>query len=149
VVNSPPLEVFALNPHLPPLRSIPPAALAVAVLAVLACLGAAMESPVSSGRAAQASVAKPCAAEAPAWQAATHPQAINLASPDLQQPRAPRHRGERPTCGVDEVEAVMAAEILEALGNDTHRPFIAAVVCTCPLAGHPLSLLRPPSLLAG
>ncbi len=138
-----------MNPHLPPLRRLPPAALAVAVLAVLACLGAAMESPVSSDYTAQASVAKPCAAEAPAWQAATHPQAINVASRDLQQPRAPRHRSERPTSGVDEVEAVTAAEILAALGNDTHRPFIAAALDCCPLAGHPLSVLRPPSLLAG
>lgn len=108
-----------------------------------------MESPVSRDLVDQASVSMPRVVEAPAWQAASHPQAINVASPDLQQPRAPRHRSERPTSGADEVEAVTAAQILAALGSDTHRPFIMAVVCACPLDGHPLSLLRPPSLLAG
>lgn len=143
-------EVSALKPHLPLLCRLPPTVLAVAVLAMLACLGAAMESPVSGDRAAAVGAAMPHVFDdAPAWQAASHPQAINVVSPNLQQPRAPRQRGERPTSGVDEIEAVMAAEILEALGDDTHRPFMAAVVCACPLAGHPLSLLRPPSLLVG
>jgi hypothetical protein len=119
------------------------------VLAALACLGAAMESPVARDRAAQAGVLTPHVVEAPAWQAALHPQAMSVASPDLQQSRAPRHRSERPTSGADDVEAVTDARILVAICSDTHRPFIAAIVCVNPLAGHPLSILRPPSLLVG
>jgi hypothetical protein len=124
--------------------------LAVAVLAVLACLGAAMESPVTRDRAAQAGEAKPfVVGEAPAWHAVSHPQAINVASRNLQLPRAPRHRSDKPSSGAADGEGITANSILASLGDDIPRPFVSAAVRCCPLAGHPLSLLRPPSLLAG
>jgi len=124
------------------------AALAAVLLGV-ACFGAAMESPVARERACCVDASTPEHAVAAVWQAASHPQAINVAGRNLQLPRAPRHRGDRPTSGAAEVEATVAAQVLACLGADTHRPFVIAAVCACPLAGHPLSLLRPPSLLAG
>jgi hypothetical protein len=108
-----------------------------------------MESPESGQRAAQAGVAKPCAVEAPAWQAASHPLAINVGSRNLQLPRAPRHRSDKPSSGAADGEGINVNSILASLDTDIHRPFVSAAVRCCPLAGHPLSLLRPPSLLAG
>ena len=125
-------------------------AVGVAVLAALACVGAAMEHP--GGHHSQ--VAKPVAAHAmmlqpTMLQGAEHPQAVNLASRNLQLPRAPRHRRERPTSGAVDAEAITATEIFDTLGADTHGSFVTDGVNACPLSGHPLSLLRPPSLLAG
>jgi hypothetical protein len=34
------------------------------------------------------------------------------------------------------------------LGDDVYQPFVSEAVCACPIAGHPLALLRPPSLAA-
>ena len=138
-----------MNPHLPPLRRLPPAALAVAVLAALACLGAAMESPVARDRAAQAGVSTPRVVEGPVWQAGSHPHAINVASPNVQLPRAPRHRSDKPSSGAVDGEGITGNSILASLGADTRRAFVVAPSPCCPLDGHPLSLLRPPSLLAG
>ncbi len=138
-----------MNPHLPPLRRFPPAVLAVVVLAALPCLGAEMESPASRGRAAQAGVSTPRVVEAPAWQVDWHSHAINVASRDLRQPRAPRHRSDKPSSGAADGEAIAGSAILAPLGADARRPFVIAPSPCCPLDGHPLSLLRPPSLLAG
>jgi hypothetical protein len=125
-------------------------AVGVAVLAALASVGVAMEHP--GGHHSQ--VAKPVAAHATLLpptmlQAAEHPQAVNLASRNLQLPRAPRHRSERPTSGAVDAEAITATEIFDTLGADTHGSYVTDGVNACPLSGHPLSLLRPPSLLAG
>ena len=138
-----------MNPLLPSLRRLPPAALAVASLAVLACLGAAMESPASRESDAQDGVSTPHVGEAPSWQAVSHPQAINVASRNLQLPRAPRHRSDKPSSGAADGEGITANSILASLGDDTDRPFLSAAARCGPLAGYPLSLLRPPSLLAG
>lgn len=145
----PPSEVFALNRHLPLLRCLPLATLAVAMLCVFACIGAAMDSPLVRRTAPEASVLAAQQIESLVWQAASRPQALNLCSNNLQMPRAPRHRGDRPSSGVDEVEAISANVVVAVLGTDSPRPFVSPAVRCCPLAGHPLSLLRPPSLLAG
>jgi hypothetical protein len=108
-----------------------------------------MESPVARDRAAQAGVSTPHVVEAPAWQAALHPHAINVAWPNLQMPRALRHRSDKPSSGAADGEGINVNSILASLDTDIHRPFVSAAVRCCPLAGHPLSLLRPPSLLAG
>jgi hypothetical protein len=109
-----------------------------------------MESPVTRDRAAQAGAAKPfVVGEAPSWQAASHPLAINVASRNLQLPRAPRHRSDKPSSGAADGEGINVNSILASLDSDIHRPFVSAAARCCPLAGHPLSLLRPPSLLAG
>jgi hypothetical protein len=118
-------------------------------MAVLACLGAVMESPASRDRTAQAGVSTPRVVEAPAWHVASHPEAINVASPNLQLPRAPRHRSDKPSSGAVDGEGIAGNSILTPLGADIHRPFVSTAVRCCPLAGHPLSILRPPSLLAG
>lgn len=138
-----------MNPYIPSLRRLPPAALAVALMAVLACLGAVMESPASRERTAQAGVSTPRVVEAPAWQVASHPQAINVVSPNLQSPRVPRHRSDKPSSGAADGEGITGSSILAPLEADTHRPLVIAPSPRCPLDGHPLSLLRPPSLLAG
>jgi len=51
--------------------------------------------------------------------------------------------------GAADAEAITAAEIFDALGADTDGSLVTDSARVCPLAGHPLSLLRPPSLLAG
>jgi hypothetical protein len=125
-------------------------AMGVAVLASLACVGAMMPPPGSHGSPASAiapghaSLAAP-----PILQAAEHPLPVNVSSRNLQLPRAPRHRSERPTSGAVDAEAITATEIFDALSADTHGSFVTDGVRACPLSGHPLSLLRPPSLLAG
>jgi hypothetical protein len=125
-------------------------AMAVAVLASLACVGAMMPPPgghhspasaISSGHVSLAAIA--------ILQAAEHPLPVSVSSRNLQLPRAPRHRSERPTSGAVDAEAITATEIFDALGADTHGSFVTDGVRACPLSGHPLSLLRPPSLLAG
>lgn len=50
---------------------------------------------------------------------------------------------------MEEVEAITTATILAVLGTESHKPFVIAAEQACPLSGHPLSLLRPPSFLAG
>jgi len=72
-----------------------------------------------------------------------------VASPDLQLPRAPRHRSEKPSSGAADGEGITGNSIPASLDADTHRPLVVAPSPCCPLDGHPLSLLRPPSLLAG
>jgi hypothetical protein len=108
-----------------------------------------MESPVARDRAAQAGVSTPHVVEAPAWQAALHPHAINVAWPNLQMPRALRHRSDKPSSGAVDGEGITVKSILASLDAGTHRPLMVAPSPRCPLDGHPLSLLRPPSLLAG
>jgi len=76
------------------------------------------------------------------------PSAANLSSRNLQLPRLPRHRSERPSLGVTDAEAVTALAVKAMIGDDVHRPFIVDGSGACPLAGHPLSILRPPSLSA-
>ena len=125
-------------------------AIGVAVLASLACVGAMMPPPgshhppasaISPGHSSLAAIA--------ILQAAEHPLPVNVSTRNLQLPRAPRHRSERPTSGAVDAEAITATEIFDMLGADTHGSFVTDGVNACPLSGHPLSLLRPPSLLAG
>jgi hypothetical protein len=82
-------------------------------------------------------------------QAAEHPQHVNISSRNLQLPRAPRHRSERPTSGSIDAEALAAVAVFTILAADTRPSFVGELLTGSPLAGHPLSLLRPPSLLAG
>ena len=120
------------------------------MLGALACVGAAMEPPGSHRSPASAIV--PCHASLSAaliLQAAEHPLPINLSSRNLRLPRAPRHRSDRPMSGAADAEAITATEIFDALGDDTKGSFVTDSARVCPLSGHPLSLLRPPSLLAG
>jgi hypothetical protein len=125
-------------------------AMGVAVLASLACVGAMMPPPGSHGSPASAfSPGHASLAAPPILQAAEHPLPVNVSSRNLQLPRAPRQRSERPTSGAIDAEAITATEIFDALGADTHGSFVTDGVRACPLSGHPLSLLRPPSLLAG
>ena len=74
---------------------------------------------------------------------------MNVSSRNLQLPRAPRHRGDRPASGAPDAEAITGMDIFDLFGGDTHCPFVIDAIRACLRAGHPLSLLRPPSLLAG
>ena len=120
------------------------------MLGVLAYVGAAMEPPGSHRSPAAAIVPGQVSLSAALiLQVAEHPVPVNLSSRNLRLPRAPRHRSDRPTSGAADAEAITAAEVFDALGADTHHPFVADTTRACPVSGHPLSLLRPPSLLAG
>lgn len=120
------------------------------ILFGLACIGALMEPPGGQVSLAAGTSSGSMAVVAHArLQAAEYPQPVNASHRNLQLPRAPRHRGERPTSGIEEVEGITSATILAMLGTECHQPFVIVAVQCCPLAGHPLSLLRPPSLLAG
>lgn len=121
----------------------------VALLVALASVGASMPSPVASKACAPGvAIAPVLCCTPPSLQAVAHPQAVNISNLNLRMPRAPRHRSERPTSGLTDAEAVTAASVLKNLVQDVHRPFVIDSASAFPLAGHPLSLLRPPSLSA-
>lgn len=66
---------------------------------------------------------------------------------DKRQPRPPRHRSERASsfaAGVD----LTAAVIHSITHDDSHRPLVAESTSANPLSGHPLEVLRPPSVCA-
>jgi hypothetical protein len=122
----------------------------VAVLAALACAGAMMEPPGMQGSPAVEIGARSAGlVQPPIVQAAEHPHAANVSSRNLQLPRAPRHRSERPTSGSVDAASLAAAAVFAILADDARSTFVGELRNGCPLAGHPLSLLRPPSLLAG
>lgn len=118
------------------------------MLLVLAFIGAATESPAARP-AFEPSALATQHIESLAWQTASHPQAVNIFSRNLKLPRAPRHRSDRPTSGLEELQGAAVAQLLEVLADEHHGALVIAAPDACPLAGHPLSLLRPPSLLAG
>lgn len=121
----------------------------VAVFVGLASVGAASESPsrrLTAGSCVAANQAAQCSVE---LRAATHPQAANVGSRDLRLPRAPRHRSDRPTSSLTEIEALTAITVLVIIDDEGRHSMLIECPSAWPLAGHPLSLLRPPSLLAG
>lgn len=66
---------------------------------------------------------------------------------DKRQPRRPRHRSERASSYVADLK--LAASVIDSITHDDlHRPLLAALVLASPLSGHPLELLRPPSVCA-
>jgi hypothetical protein len=66
---------------------------------------------------------------------------------DKRRPRPPRHRGERASSYTSDLE--LAASVIDSITHDDlHRPLLAAFVLASPLSGHPLELLRPPSVCA-
>lgn len=137
-----------MKPYFSPPRRPRPAVVAAAALVVLACIGAATESPAARP-AIEPSAPATQQIESPVWQTASHPQKENISSRDLKLPRAPRHRSERPTSGLEELQGTAADQLLAVLADEHHGALVIAAPDACPLAGHPLSLLRPPSLLAG
>lgn len=124
-------------------------AVGVAVLAALACAGAAMEHPGRHRSHPAKFVAAHATPQPTMLQAAEHPQAVNLSSRNLQLPRVPRHRSERPTSGSIDAEALAVTKLIAFVDDESCHSFVGDSLNGCPLAGHPLSLLRPPSLLAG
>jgi hypothetical protein len=125
-------------------------AVGVAVLAALACVGAAVEHPGEHrSQAAELPAAHATPLQPTILQAAEHAQAVNVSSRNLQLPRAPRHRSERPTSGSIDAEALAVTKLIAFIDDESCHSFVGDSLNGCPLAGHPLSLLRPPSLLAG
>ena len=127
-----------------------------AVLFACAVVGASFDSPLASQN---ASHDRGCGVQATSRDISrlfapeirgpsATPWAANLSPLNLRRPRLPRHRGERPSLGVWEVEAVTSLVAKSMLGDDVYRPFVSEGLCACPIAGHPLALLRPPSLTA-
>lgn len=82
-------------------------------------------------------------------QAATHARIDNVSSLNLRLPRAPRHRCERQSSGADEVEAITSVVVLGHVVPELRRSHVPEASHPGPLAGHPLSILRPPSRLDG
>lgn len=123
------------------------AAVAAAVLVAVACVGAASDSSVGRGKGSAIGGPPRPHTEASLRQA-SEPRAVNIVSPNLRLPRPPRHRCERPTTGVEEVEVTTAARLIASLREQLHRALVETAVDASPLAGHPLALLRPPSLPA-
>lgn len=118
----------------------------MSALILVACLGAVRETP------SVAPVAAPqprCLAGTPAWEAASPARAWSVAGRDLRLPRAPRHRSERPSSSSLDGEALVQETGI--VPNDGGRRVFLNGHSPGgrPLPGHPLSLLRPPSLQAG
>jgi hypothetical protein len=67
---------------------------------------------------------------------------------NLCQPRAPRHRSERPTSFSVENLAITEAAIDAIVHDDSRRSALVTASVLSPLCGHPLELLRPPSAIA-
>jgi hypothetical protein len=66
---------------------------------------------------------------------------------DKRQPRPPRHRSER--AGSYAAELELAAVVIDSITHDdAHGPVLADTALATPLSGHPLELLRPPSVCA-
>ena len=66
---------------------------------------------------------------------------------DKRQPRPPRHRSERASSYSSDLEH--AASVIESIIHGAlHRPLRFTAIALHPLSGHPLELLRPPSLCA-
>lgn len=63
---------------------------------------------------------------------------------DKRQPRPPRHRSERASSFSAEQDLI-AAKLYSITHDDMHRAFVVALTFS-PLSGHPLELLRPPSV---
>jgi hypothetical protein len=83
----------------------------------------------------------------PELAAAAEILAVRRFPHDKRQPRAPRHRSERPTLFASEQD--LTAAVIDSITHDEmHRPLFAAPRCCHALAGHPLELLRPPSFRA-
>lgn len=113
---------------------------------LVAWLGAVRETP------SVAPVAAPeprCPASTPACEAASPARAWSVPGRDLWLPRAPRHRSERPSSSSLDGEALVQETGI--VPNDGGRREVLRRDSPGgrPLAGHPLSLLRPPSLQAG
>lgn len=66
---------------------------------------------------------------------------------DKRQPRPPRQRGERASSYVSDLEHT-ASLIDSIIHADLYRPLLAGLPTVSPLSGHPLELLRPPSVRA-
>ena len=126
----------------------------VAALLLCACVGATAESPSAMRNASREQGVPAISSDisrllAPAVHGPTAtPSAANLSSRNLQRPRLPRHRSERPSLGVSDAEAVTSLVVKAMLGDDVYRALVGEWFGACPLAGHPLALLRPPSLAA-
>lgn len=66
---------------------------------------------------------------------------------DKRQPRPPRNRSERASSYSSDLER--DASVIDSIIHDMlHRPLLVAAMTLHPLSGHPLELLRPPSLCA-
>lgn len=66
---------------------------------------------------------------------------------DKRQPRPPRHRSERASSYTSELE--LTASVIDSITHDdAYRPLLADTALATPLSGHPLELLRPPSVCA-
>ena len=66
---------------------------------------------------------------------------------DKRQPRPPRQRGERASSYVSDLE-LTASLIDSIIQENLYRPLLAGLPTVSPLSGHPLELLRPPSVRA-
>ena len=125
------------------------------VLVACACIGATAEPPGRQERevSARLQAAHGICLTAP-WKTATltagHPDLVFLRTlpKNLQLPRAPRHRSERPSSATADAEAVTMRSLLGLLRDDLHRAFVPDGYLAHPLSGHPSELLRPPSLTA-
>ena len=122
---------------------------AASILVVVACLSVATDLPAAQAKDGHGRSAATLSLVIPALRIASHPHPTNVSSKNLKLPRAPRHRSDRPASGASDIEAISTAEIVQAVIADVHRVFVVEAFRARPLAGHPLSLLRPPSLLAG
>lgn len=101
---------------------------------------------VSSVRSLAASL-PPSLAQSPSIGAAIKILAVRKFAHDKRQPRPPRHRSERASSFAAEHD-LTAAVIYSITHDDAHCPLVADVMSANPLSGHPLELLRPPSLRA-
>lgn len=133
---------------MPPVPS-PLAACVVTALLVVACVGGATESPSRRNPMPEIPGLMTPSTAALAWRAAACPCAVHLSAPDLRLPRAPRHRSDKPSSGAVEADGINGTAVMPVLDAESHRGFVVVAVRACPLAGHPLALLRPPSLVAG
>lgn len=136
----------------------PLAALAAAAFMGLGCAGAALQafapySKVTHTMASTNTQSAPRHIKTAEWKVASYPAPVSVSAHNLQSPRVPRQKGERSTsntCDIEEiVEEIATSAATVLLEDHRSRAFLVTAFIACPLAGHPLSLLRPPSHVAG
>jgi hypothetical protein len=108
-----------------------------------------MQSPVPARGGSEIRLSKGINLEAAERRGDFRCQLIDSESPNLKLPRAPRQKGDRCSSDFSDLEESAEVALIVTLEKNDACTLSFPEVSALPLAGHPLFVLRPPSLLAG